>query len=166
MNAMKAIKPKKSRQQGLASIELAISLPFLILMLVIMGELGYLMFQQTSLTKSIENGAMYAAKNTRLGTGLVKIEAQTIQDARNLVIYGSLAGTGNKIIESIEPEDISLSCSYGTKNGFCEKEQGIQTITIQANVNYDPVLGSLFHAVTGYALFPLTLSATSIVVPI
>lgn len=161
---MGLLAPKK--QQGLALVEFAISLPFLILLLSIMGEIGYLLYQQTSLNKSLETGAVYAAKNTRLGTGLVKIDAQTIQDTRNLVIYGNLNGIGPKIIDSINNEDINLSCTFGTDDGFCEKDDGVSAITLQASVNYVPVLGSLFHNVTGFTLFPLTLSATSTVIPI
>lgn len=156
----------KNSQRGLATVELAIALPFLILALSIMGEIGYLLYQQTSLNKTLETGALFTAKNTRQGTGLVKIEAQTIQSARNLIIYGNLNGVGDKIIDDIEPEDISIACAYGTEDGYCEQEDGISAITIQANVTYVPILGSLFHNVTGFTLFPLTLSATSIVTPI
>lgn len=156
---------KQKQQKGLAVVEFAIALPFLILLLSVMGELGYLMFQQNQLSKSIESGAMYAARNARMGTGLVKIEATTIQNARNLVTFGNMAGTGDKIIDGMEPSDISLTCTYGTDDGFCEKEGGHAAITIQASVNYVPILGSLFHSVTNFTLFPLTLSATSTVVP-
>ena len=161
---MGLVNPKK--QQGLAMVELAISLPFLILLLSIMGEMGYILQQQTALNKTLETGALYIGKQTRMGTGLVKIEAQTIQDVRNLIVYGNLAGSGDALVKNFQPEDISVSCTYGTENGFCKSEDGIVAITLQAEVDYIPVLGSLFHNVTGFTLFPLTLSATSTVVPI
>jgi len=157
---------KLKQQKGLALVEFAIALPFLILLLSVMGEIGYLLYQQTSLNKSIENGAVYASKNTRLGTGLIKIDATTEQNAKNLIIYGNLAGTGDKLINNINIEDISLTCTYGTEDGYCEKDAGVTAITLQANVNYIPVMGSLFDNVTGFTLFPLSLSATSTVTPI
>ena len=154
------------QEKGIAMLEFAIALPFLILLLAITGEIGYLLYQQSNLNKLIENGAIFAAKNTRLGSGLVKIDAQTLQETRNLVTYGNINGAGDKLIDSINPSDINLDCTYGTSDGFCEASDGISAITIKASVVYAPVLGSLFHNVTGFTLFPLTLSATSVVVPI
>ncbi|MDX1810989.1 MAG: TadE/TadG family type IV pilus assembly protein, partial [Gammaproteobacteria bacterium] len=93
------------KQRGVAMLEMAISLPLLILLLAVMGEIGNVMYQQSSLNKSIETGAIYASKTTRLGTGLVKINAQTLKNTQNLVLYGNISGTGKKIIDNLAAED-------------------------------------------------------------
>lgn len=154
------------KQQGLAMVEFAVTLPFLLLLLGIMGEMGYIFYQQTVLNKALENGAIYAAKSTRSGIGLVKISAQTEQDIKNLVAYGNVAGSGTTLVNNISTDDISVNCTYGSQNGYCNTVNGVSSVSIQANVVYTPILGSLFNNVTGISLFPLTLSATNTVSPI
>jgi len=153
----------KRVQSGLATVEFAVTLPFLLLVIAISGEIGYVMYQQTLLSKTIETGGRYISVNATSGTGLVDISAQDLLDTRNVILYGNKAGIGQPIISDLSPLNINVTCTYGTQNGHCVKNWNVTPITVQANFTYTPVLGDLFDNVTGFNLFPVPLSAITIV---
>lgn len=155
----------KTKQRGLAMIEFAIVLPFLLLVLVSTGEVGYLMHQQISLSKSVATGGRYISTNVTTG-GRVRITAQTIQDTRNAIKFGNIAGVGTPVLQDLDILDINITCTNGTANGNCNSAQGLTPITIQVNYTYTPVLGEVFDSVTGFDVFPRPMSAINIVEPI
>lgn len=56
---------RHSRQQGVAIIEFTITLPLLLLLLFAGAEVGRLLYQYNTLTKSVEDGARYLAGRLR-----------------------------------------------------------------------------------------------------
>ncbi len=154
------------KQRGMAIIEFSIVLPFLLLMTIMMAEIGFLMHQQISLSKSIQTGSQYLSVNVTTGAGRVDITAQKIQDTRNTVLYGNTAGVGTPVIDDLALQDISITCTNGVLNGYCAKNNGLTPITLEVNYTYTPVLGELFDTVTGFNFFPYPLSAITIVEPI
>jgi len=158
---------KMNKQRGLAIVEFAIVLPFLLVMTIMMAEIGFLMHQQISLSKSIQTGSQYLSVNATTGAGRVNITAQKIQDTRNTVLYGNSAGIGTPVIDDLALQDINITCTNGVvPNGYCATNNGLTPITLEVNYIYTPVLGELFDTVTGFNFFPYSLSAISIVEPI
>jgi len=159
-------KHSKKQQEGVAIIEMVITLPLIILIFTISGEVGMLLNKQTTLSKTVETGARFLTTNTLLGTGLVKISAEKIQQTRNLILYGNLLGTGDILLTGMDATDINVQCTYGTKNSYCDKDNRLSPITVSATYDYTPMFGSLFNNVTGFNLFPIQLTATSVIEPI
>lgn len=75
----------KKRQQGVAIVEFALVLPFLLLLTFITIEIGRAVWEYNTLTKSVRDAARYLSIQTP-GTG--------IAEARNLMVYGNRAGSG------------------------------------------------------------------------
>ncbi|NMM78539.1 TadE/TadG family type IV pilus assembly protein [Acidovorax sp. SRB_24] len=76
------------RQKGVALVEFALILPFLLLLSIITTEFGRAMYQYNTLTKSVRDAARYLSLQTP-GT--------KITEARNLIVYGSLSNTGKPL---------------------------------------------------------------------
>src|SRR5512133_4185192 len=75
----------KRKQGGVALVEFALILPFLLLLSIITFEFGRAIWQYNTLTKSVRDAARYLSLQTP-GT--------KITQARNLMVYGNLAGSG------------------------------------------------------------------------
>jgi Flp pilus assembly protein TadG len=69
-------------QRGVAIVELALVIPFLLVMAILVAEFGRAIYQYNILTKSVRDAARYLTMQTP-GTH--------IAEAKNLVVYGSTA---------------------------------------------------------------------------
>lgn len=88
---------KKTRQQGVALIEFALILPFLLLLSIIAFEFGRAIWEYNSLTKSVRDAARYLSLQTP-GT--------KITQARNLMVYGNLGGTGTPLARGLTTANV------------------------------------------------------------
>jgi hypothetical protein len=80
---------------GVAIVELAIALPVLLPLLAAPVEMGRLLSQYDTLTKSVRNAARYLAANALQGTtGVVSITPQVQSATKNLLVGGNVNGTG------------------------------------------------------------------------
>ena len=119
------------RQRGVATTEFAIVLPVLLLLLFGVTELGRALVRYNTLTKSLQDGARYAAARGLLGTtGNVEINAQLETDVRNIVVYGNKAGTGAAVLAGLQPEQIQVI------------DAGADQIRVDAAYPYQPLFGS------------------------
>ena len=80
------------RQKGVALVEFALILPFLLLLTMITIEFGRAMYQYNTLTKSVRDAVRYLSLQTP-GTHLT--------EARNLMVYGNTAGTGTPLAQGL-----------------------------------------------------------------
>lgn len=78
----------KKRQRGVAIVEFALVLPFLLVLTFITTEYGRAIWQYNTLTKSVRDAARYLSMQT---------PETKITQARNLMIYGNLSGTGTPL---------------------------------------------------------------------
>jgi Flp pilus assembly protein TadG len=85
-------RPGRSTQSGVAIIEFALILPFLLLLTFTVTEFGRAIMQYDTLTKSVRQAARYLAMQTP-GT--------KITEAKNLVVYGNTAGTGSPMLTGL-----------------------------------------------------------------
>lgn len=90
----------KGRQKGVALIEFALILPMLLLLSFITVEFGRAIWQYNTLTKSVREAARYLSIQTP-GTQLAQ--------ARNLIVYGNLAGTGSPLVPGLTLDHVSSS---------------------------------------------------------
>ncbi|CAN5711679.1 hypothetical protein BH18ACI4_BH18ACI4_11550 [soil metagenome] len=87
--------------RGLQLVELAIALPVMVLMFAAVAEFGRYFYEYTTLAKGSRVAVRYLAT------------AQTNGDddpaAKNLVVYGNLAGTGTPIVNGLAPSNVEIT---------------------------------------------------------
>jgi Flp pilus assembly protein TadG len=87
------LQPRRvNRQSGVATIELALILPLLLVLSMIVVDVGRALMQYNTLAKSVRDAVRYLSMQTP-GTG--------IDSARNLVVYGNLSGTGAPVVPGL-----------------------------------------------------------------
>lgn len=85
------------KQKGVAIVEFALVLPFLLLLTFITTEYGRAIWQYNTVTKSVRDAARYLSTQ-QPGTH--------ITEARNLAVYGNLAGTGTPLALGLTLENV------------------------------------------------------------
>ena len=118
------------RQRGLAIVETAITLPFLLFVMLAATELTNAFIQHMSLTKAVRDGARWAAEeaivsNTFRWTGALE------KESRNLVVYGNRAGSGTPLIPGLSIDDV-IARPVGGNN-----------IEVSVNYPYSGIFGSV-----------------------
>lgn len=121
--------PRAAR--GIATIEFAICAPVLVFLMLATAEVGRLLFQYNTLTKTVRDGVRYAATNASVGTTrVVNITTQVRTDTRNLVVTGNTAGTGSAVLPGLTVNNITVN---DAGNGF---------VSVVATYTYAPMLGA------------------------
>lgn len=120
-----------TRQRGVALVEFALILPFLLLMIVMTTELGRAIYHYGELAKSVREAARYLSVRAP-GTG--------IAEARNIVVYGRPEGASRSSVPGLSERNVpdpvwATTGSNPTVN--------IVTVTIQ-NYQFVPMLGNVF----------------------
>jgi Flp pilus assembly protein TadG len=95
----------RSDERGVQLVELAIVLPIFILLFGATAEFGRYFYEYTTLAKSARVGARY------LATAAVNSTEDT--SAKNIVVYGNSAGTGNPILSGLSTTNVTITRSGG-----------------------------------------------------
>ena len=127
----------KTRQRGVALVELALIIPLLLLLSFITTEFGRAMFEYNAVTKSTRDAVRYLSFQTP-GTH--------ITEARNLMVYGNLAGTGTPLARGLSLANVPAGscCTWQTTGS----NPVLTTVTVRVS-NY--AFRSLFPSVLGVA---------------
>jgi Flp pilus assembly protein TadG len=134
--------------RGIATVEVAISLPVLFFVLMATVEIGRLLSQYQTLTKSVRDGARYLAANALQGTtGVLSITPAVQGATANLVVKGNVLGTGQALLPGLSAGNITVSNAGG----------GL--VSVAATYTYQPLLGATlprfgFGSATSFG-FPL-----------
>src|SRR5216683_4871513 len=125
-------------ERGVQLAELAIVLPLLALLFGATAEFGRYFHQYTTLAKAARVGARY------LATACVK----PVEDvnAKNLVVYGNVAGTGSPVLGGLDPSNITSTKRDST--GAVMAAGVPQTVTVDVtNFKFQPLfnLGGLMN---------------------
>ena len=125
---------KRHKQTGVATIEMVIVMPVLLLLLLGVAELGKAFVQYNTLNKSVRDAARQVAGLALLGTtGTVLITPNLVADAKNLVVYGNVAGSGSPRLPALSVNHVSVS------------DAGNNLVLVQANYPYDPIFGPVLE---------------------
>lgn len=122
------------RQRGLALVEIAITLPLLLFLMLAASEFTFAFVQHTTLTKAVRDGARYAAEEAIDGTLTMNVNATLRDDTRRLVVFGNTAGTGNPVVKNLTINDITVS------------DVGANNVEVSANYPYNGIIGSVLPA--------------------
>lgn len=91
------------QQQGAALIELALSIPFMIMLSMIVIEFGRALYEYNTVTKSVRDAARYLSANT---------PNTLCPDAQNLVVYGTTTVGSQPLAPGLKTS--AVSCSWQT----------------------------------------------------
>ena len=107
-------------ERGVQLAELAIVLPIFIMLFAATAEFGRYFYEYTTLAKAARNGARYLAT--------AKVDCDSGKDAKNLVVFGNIAGTGSPLLEGLEVGHVTVTPNDGDCNGV---PQGVPpTVTV------------------------------------
>ncbi len=121
----------RTRQNGAALIELALILPFLLLLTFITTEFGRAMYQYNTITKSVRDAARYLS---------VQAPGTHQTEARNLVVYGSTTNTGAPLALGLDLAQVPAP-TWQTAGS----DPLINTVTIKvANYTFQSLFASAF----------------------
>jgi Flp pilus assembly protein TadG len=116
----------KRYQHGVAIVEFALVLPVLLAMAIITVEMGRAVQRYNSTAKVVRDAVRYLSTQTP-GTH--------IAEARNLIVYGNTAGTGN-------PLDLQLTASN-------------VPAPVWQTAGSNPLINTVTVTVTGYRFQPM-----------
>jgi Flp pilus assembly protein TadG len=132
------IRSFKRDERGLQLVELAIVLPVLIVLFAGVAEFGRYFQTYTTLAKGSRVAARFLATASASGADDAA--------AKNLVVYGNLAGSGKPIVDGLTTSNVTIT----RRNGSGAVTTGFpSTVTIQiTNFKHTPVfdLGKLMNS--------------------
>jgi len=129
----------KKRQAGVAIVEFALVLPFLLLLTALTTEFGRAIYQYNILSKSVRDAVRYLS---------VQTPGTHITQARNLVVYGNPAGTGTPLAIGLTGANVPDPTWQAAGTAPV-----INTVTVQVsgytfNSMFNTVLGLPFGSIT------------------
>ena len=119
---------KMHKQKGSSTVEFALVIPLLLLLIVMGSEFGIMFYRLNALTKSVDIAARYLSDPTHTSTAT----------AQKLAVYGNPAGTGPAIVPGLTSANIVIS--------------NPNTQHVQVAVTYDAqlILGGTLNALMKY----------------
>jgi Flp pilus assembly protein TadG len=98
----------RSDERGVQLLETAIVIPILLVLFGAVAEFGRYFYEYTTVAKAARVGARYlASKSVNSSTNY---EAQ----AKNLVVYGNIAGTGTPVLPGLSVANVQVQYVGGT----------------------------------------------------
>ena len=142
----------RKKIRGLASVEFAIGIMVMIFMMLIVAEVGRLLYQYNILSQSVRNGARYASSAVLTGAGVLDV-AGNAADIQQLVVFGEIGG-GNTQLPGFVPGDVTVNATF--PSGL-----GKPYVSVAAAYDYSPLFASIpnFWA-AGDFNFAFTLNST------
>ena len=118
-------------QRGLAIVETAITLPFLLFVMLAATEFTNAFVTHMTLTKAVRDGARWAAEEAIDNSGFNLTDALKVE-AQNLVVYGNRVGTGTPAVNGLTAANVTVT-RLGTSNN----------IEVTVNYPYTGILGKV-----------------------
>ena len=97
------------RQRGVAAIEMAITLPVLLLMLLAIAEFGRAFHQYNTLSKAVHSATRYLSTTALDGFKSIDLTDAKRNAVRNLVVYASTDGGGDTILNGLDVSDVTVT---------------------------------------------------------
>jgi Flp pilus assembly protein TadG len=121
----------KRRSRGVATIEAAIAIPLLMLLMFATVEIGRAFVQYTTLATAVRQAARYAAGEALLGTTqTVFISPDLNAETRNLTVFGNAVGTGSPRLPGLAVTQVTVS------------DAGSNNVLVSAEYPYQPLFGA------------------------
>ena len=133
------IRQNKNSEEGVATIEFAVTAAFFLMMLLAVFSGGYLFWAHNALVEATRRGARYAANECKADLEGCPGSDTVVARVRNVTLYGNAAGTGSPLIQSLQPENITIEYSVNTApTGQLPNDFGTARGTVSVKiVNYN-----------------------------
>ena len=95
-------------ERGVQLLEVAIVIPILLLLFGAVAEFGRYFYEYTTAAKAARLGARYLASKS------VTSSTNYLGPAKNLVVYGNIAGTGDPVLPGMTPANVDVQYINGT----------------------------------------------------
>ena len=124
------------KQTGVALVEFALVLPFLLLLSVVAIDFGRAIWEYNTLTKSVRNAARYLS---------IQTPGTNVDVARNLMIYGDRSDTGAPLAIGLSLANVPPPTPGVPLSGCCYwRTEGTA-----------PVINTVTVRITGYTFRPM-----------
>lgn len=91
-----------AKQRGLATVELALISPFLLIMMLVAAEFTRAFYQYNILTKGVRDAARWAADEGFVGsTGVFQLTNAKKSEAENIAKTGTINGAGAPLLDGV-----------------------------------------------------------------
>lgn len=132
-------------RRGVAAVEFGLMLPFLMLVLAAVTEIGHYLTSAEAVEKGLRAGAMFAARSD------LPLSSAAQTDITNLVQRGSLSTSDPYLTDSWgNGGTVVAVASTGTANGST-----VNIVTVTATVTYEEILPGVLDFL---GLGPMTIS--------
>jgi hypothetical protein len=132
---------KHTKVRGLATIELLLVTPILVLVIAAISELGWAFHDYKTLTRATRDGMRYVAGEAlRSGVGIVIIDPTLEQETRYLVVYGSASGGGEPLLRDLSVADVRVF------------KVDSQHVSVEAQYQYRPYIFASLPFMNGTSL--------------
>jgi hypothetical protein len=108
--------------RGLQLVEVALVIPIMLVLFGAVAEFGRYFYEYTTVAKAARVGARYLVSKS-VSSG-INYEAQ----AKNLVVFGNIAGTGSPVLDGLSVDNVQVQYVGGTS--------GIPELVKVSIVNY------------------------------
>lgn len=147
-------------RRGAAASEMALTLPFLILLLFAALELGYLFMSEHVVQKGVRDAARYASRLPMTAYPACSPTAGATTQIQKVARTGLPAGTNSRLIGWTQDTmtSVNVICdTSGTYTGmFTDFPDGVPTVTVTAQVPHEPLFG-----LVGFPVPTINLNAQS-----
>lgn len=124
------------KQKGVALVEFALVLPFLLLLSVVAIDFGRAIWEYNTLTKSVRDAARYLS---------IQTPGTRIDVARNLMVYGNRSGTGAPLAIGLTLANVPPPTAGVPRSGCCFWQAA----------GTAPVINTVTVRITGYTYTPM-----------
>jgi Flp pilus assembly protein TadG len=123
----------RTGQQGVALVEFAFVLPLLLVLSLLGAELGRAVYRYNSIAKVVRDAARYLS---------VQTPGTHVAEARNLILYGNVAGTGPLLDSALTATNVPAP-TWQTAGS----NPLINTVTIRVSgYQFRPMITNMFGA--------------------
>jgi Flp pilus assembly protein TadG len=123
----------RTQQKGVALVEFALVLPMLLLLSLLATELGRAVYRYNTAAKAVRDAVRYLA---------VQTPGTHVAEARNLIVYGNVAGTGPLLDTALTAANVPAP-TWQTAGS----DPLINTVTIRvAGYQFRPLVAGMFGA--------------------
>jgi Flp pilus assembly protein TadG len=138
--------------KGLASIEMVLVTPVLLLLLLGVAEITNAFVEYNTLVKSTQTAARYLANHSTPGnTNLINLTEEVITNAERLLIYGTTVDGGAPLLEGLGESTIAVTTVDAAHVG------------VTVNYGYRPLFGGIIPGFFGQTIdTQFTLTASSV----
>lgn len=120
-------------QHGLVVVELVITLPLVLMIMLATAELGRAIYQYTTLTKAVEAGSRYYA-STALDSSITAATKEATTE--NLIVFGSPVAGATTVLPGLMVSDV-------TEVAFEPAGAPIDHVRVSANYTYAPFISGI-----------------------